>query len=163
MTSIPCTACGVIDTPCIEPGTGPHVAKALCRGCGRFLKWLPKVLVGKEVRCMQASINRVILLGAIGRHGVEVSYYGQGTAKASFILVVSEMGTDGKEHQLWQPVEIWGKRAEQVGELDAGATVLVEGRLRRIKRGENWETVVSGWDCTPLQVPVVPAAVGATI
>jgi len=31
------------------------------------------------------------------------------------------------------------------------------------ERGESWETVVSGWDCTPLQVPVVPAAVEATI
>ena len=107
---------------------------------------------------MQASINKCILLGTIGKQGVEVSYHGQGTAKAAFMLVVSELGSDGKEHQLWQPVEIWGKRAEQVGELDAGALVLVEGKLRRIKRGENWETVVSGWDCTPLQVYTATAA-----
>jgi single-stranded DNA-binding protein len=103
---------------------------------------------------MQASINKCILLGTIGKQGVEVSYHGQGTARASFMLVVVEVGSDGKEHQLWQPVEVWGKRAEQVGELDAGAVVLVEGKLRRVKRGEGWETIVAGWDCTPLQVPV---------
>ena len=62
---------------------------------------------------MQASINKCILLGTISKHGVEVSYHGQGTARASFMLVVVEVGSDGKEHQLWQPVEIWvrpGKR-----------------------------------------------------
>jgi single-stranded DNA-binding protein len=106
---------------------------------------------------MQASVNRVLLLGQISKHGVEVSYHGQGTAKAAFMLVVSELGSDGKAHQLWQPVEIWGKRAEQLGELDAGALVLVDGKLRRTKKGESWETVVSGWDCTPLQIPTTVA------
>jgi hypothetical protein len=38
MTPLPCPACGAIDVPRIQSGTGPHVAKALCRGCGRFLK-----------------------------------------------------------------------------------------------------------------------------
>jgi single-stranded DNA-binding protein len=108
---------------------------------------------------MQPSINRVLLLGQVGRQGVEVSYHGDsGTPKAAFMLVVSELGTDGKEHQLWQPVEIWGKKAEQTGELDAGAVVMIEGKLRRQKRGENWETVVSGWDCTPLALPVSAGA-----
>ena len=154
MTTLLCPACGVIDMPRIEPGTGPHVAKAVCCGCGRFLKWLPKVLVERGV-AMQPCINRCTLLGQIGRSGVEVSYHGQGTPKAAFMLVLSETGSDGKEHQLWQPCEVWGKRAEVIGELDAGATVLVEGKLRRQKRGEGWETIVSGWDCTPLQVPMV--------
>ncbi len=106
---------------------------------------------------MHGSINHCILLGAISPRGVEVSYHGGGTAKAAFMLVVSELGSDGKAHQLWQPVEIWGKRAEQLGELDAGALVLVDGKLRRIKKGESWETVVSGWDCTPLQIPTTVA------
>jgi single-stranded DNA-binding protein len=110
---------------------------------------------------MQASINRCILLGTIGKHGVEVSYHGQGTAKAAFMLVVSELGSDGKEHQLWQPVEIWGKKAEQAGELDAGAVVLVEGKLRRVKKGEAWETVVSGFDAQVLRIaPGETAAAG---
>jgi single-stranded DNA-binding protein len=102
---------------------------------------------------MVASINRVVLLGSIGPRGVEMSYHGQGTAKAAFMLVLTELGSDGKAHQLWQPVEIWGKTAERVGEYDAGSVVVVDGKLRRVKKGENWETVVSSWDCTPLQVP----------
>jgi single-stranded DNA-binding protein len=112
---------------------------------------------------MQASINHCVLLGAISPRGVEVSYHGQGTAKAAFMLVMTELGSDGKPHQLWQPVEIWGKKAEQVGELDAGALVLVDGKLRRIKKGEGWETVVSGRDCTPLQVPVLGAIPAAAV
>ena len=107
---------------------------------------------------MQACINRCILLGTIGKQGVEMSYHGQGTAKAAFMLVLSELGSDGKEHQLWQPVEIWGKRAETAGELEAGDVVLIEGKLRRTRKGEVWETVVSGWDCSPLQVPVAEAS-----
>src|SRR5439155_10191734 len=69
-----------------------------------------------------------LLIGAISKQGVEVSYHGQGTAKAACMLIVSELGSDGKEHQLWQPVEVWGKKAEQVGELDPGAWVLVDGK-----------------------------------
>src|SRR5438552_5124516 len=105
--TLPCPACGVVAMPRIEPGTGPHVAKAECRGCGRFLKWLPRVLVEKEMG-MHQSINKCILLGKVGKSGVEVSYVGQGTAKASFMLVLTELGSDGKTHQLWMPCEIWG-------------------------------------------------------
>src|SRR5713101_5340839 len=64
MTSLPCMVCGTVAPPRLEPGTGPHGAKALCAGCGRFLRWLPKVLLNQEV-CMQASINRCTLLGTI--------------------------------------------------------------------------------------------------
>jgi hypothetical protein len=135
------------------------VAKAICAGCGGFIKWLPKP---KEA-CVHPSVNRVLLLGVISKHGVDVSYHGQGMPKAAFMLVVSELGSDGKPHQLWQPVEIWGKKAKQVGELDAGALVLVDGKLRRTKKGESWETVVSGFDCTPLQVPTAVAIPTAAV
>src|SRR2546429_514337 len=97
LPSLLCSACGTVAIPCVAPGTGPHVAKAVCTGCGRFLKWLPKPT---EVR-MHGSINHCILLGAISPRGVEVSYHGGGTAKAAFMLVVSELGSDGKAHQLW--------------------------------------------------------------
>jgi Single-strand binding protein family len=149
-----CPACGVEDLPRIAPGRGPHHAQAVCAHCGCWLKWVEKP---RKEACVQASVNRVLLLGTISPRGVEVSYHGQGTAKAAFMLVVSELGQDGKAHQLWQPVEIWGKRAEQIGELDAGTLVLVDGKIRRTKKGESWETVVSGWDCTPLQIPTAVA------
>jgi hypothetical protein len=38
--SSPCLRCGVIDTPAIGPGAGPHFARATCRHCGAFLQWL---------------------------------------------------------------------------------------------------------------------------
>jgi single-stranded DNA-binding protein len=101
---------------------------------------------------MQAAVNHVVLIGAISQRGVEVRYATSGTPCASFMLIVSEQGADGKLHQLWQPVEIWGQRAEKVGTLDAGALVLVTGKLRRTKKGESWETVVTSWDCAPVQV-----------
>jgi hypothetical protein len=155
MTPLACPACGVEDVPRLGPGSGLHWGRWDCGHCGRFLRWARKP---REVS-MQASINRCILLGAIGKSGVEVSYHGAGTPRAAFTLVIVELGSDGKEHQLWQPCEVWGKKAEQVGALDAGATVLVEGKLRRIKRGEGWETIVSGWECQALTLPL-PVSVG---
>lgn len=155
-----CPACAVIDVPRITRGSGPHWGKAVCAQpqCGRFLKWVPKP---KEV-CMQLSVNRCILIGIIDRRGVEVSYHGQGTAKASLTLVVSELGSDGKEHQLFQPVEIWGKRAEQTGECAPGDVLLIEGRLKRVKQGETWTTVVSGFECQALRLPAPASAVTTT-
>jgi len=35
-----CPRCGVIDTPTLGPGNGPHAFRALCRCCGAFLRWL---------------------------------------------------------------------------------------------------------------------------
>jgi hypothetical protein len=159
MTPLPCPACGVIDTPRATDGTGLHTAKATCAHCGRFLKWLPKVVIGKDVG-MHPSVNRCILLGQVGRDGVEVSFVGKGTARASFMLGLTELGSDGREHFAWFPCEIWGKRAEAVGELEPGALVLVEGKLKRQKKGEgSWETIVSGWEC---QVLTLPAPTPAT-
>ena len=37
---LPCHRCGVIDTPALGPGSGPHTASARCAHCGRFLQWL---------------------------------------------------------------------------------------------------------------------------
>jgi hypothetical protein len=149
LSTLICPTCGVEAIPRIERGTGPHWGTYVCGHCGRFLRWARKP---REV-CMSPSVNRCTLLGQIGRSGVEVSYHGQGTPRAVFMMVLSELGSDGKTHQLWLPCEVWGKRAEQVGELDAGALVLVEGKLRRVRKGEGWETVVSGFECQTLTLP----------
>jgi hypothetical protein len=153
-----CSHCTACEVPRLGPGAGQHVARLDCAACGRFLKWAPKVLVGPSLTerkiGMHASVNHCILLGTIGERGVEVRYAPSGSPCASFTLVITEYGSDGKTHQLWQPVEIWGKKAETVGELDAGALVLVDGKLRRTKKGEAWETVIASWDATPVQVPM---------
>jgi aspartyl/asparaginyl-tRNA synthetase len=46
---------------------------------------------------------------------------------------------------------VWGKRAEAVGALDAGAFVCFEGKLRqRQKADQTWEMVVSGYEVVPM-------------
>ena len=106
---LPCQRCGVVDIPRVEPGTGPHVAKALCTHCHTFIKWLPKM---KETP-MHASINRVTLMGQISKYGMEVRYNASGTPCASFTIIVNEMGQDGKEHATYVPCECWGKRPKR--------------------------------------------------
>jgi hypothetical protein len=52
-----CATCGVIDTPHVERGQfGPHAAKAICRHCGAFLRWVS----AKSAEQRQASRQRAI-------------------------------------------------------------------------------------------------------
>ena len=146
---LPCPACGAIEVPKLEPGTGPHVAKATCNACSGFIKWLPKGML-KEPE-MIACVNRCVLLGTIGKFGMEMRSSTTGTACASFMLVVTEHGQDGKDHASLIPCECWGKGAPAAGELKAGQLVLFEGRLRRRQKGENWETIVSGFEVCPIR------------
>jgi single-stranded DNA-binding protein len=99
------------------------------------------------------GVNRVVLVGTIGKYGVSVTYMPNGTAHATFALVVNERGQDGKEHMLLIPCELWGKRVEATGELEPGTLVSFEGRLRRAKDKERdtWQIIVSGLDLSPLQ------------
>lgn len=151
--ALPCFACGLVARPRMDEG--PQLGeyrKAMCPGCGRYLKWLPKRQEGRMV----ASVNRVVLLGEIGKYGVEVVTVGQGS-KATFQLILSETGQDGKEHAVFVPCEVWGKRAQNAGELAPGQLVLFEGKLRKRQNAQQqWELVISGFDLTPLA-----AAVGA--
>lgn len=149
--TIVCPKCGVVDAPRIEDGAGPHVRKAVCTGCGKMIKWLRKT---KEER-MVASVNRVMLLGTVSDRGVEVSFVeDRGTAKASFLLILSETGHDGKTYQTYVPCEIWGKKAESAGEVEAGQLVLFEGRLRKRQKGDVWELIIGGFEIVPVGTPV---------
>lgn len=147
---LPCAACGVIDTPTVLPGTGPHHAKAVCAHCGQFLKWLPKP---KEDR-MTASCNKVLLIGTLGDRGVDVTFTQNSTACATFVLVVQESGkTPGQVFSTYVGCEVWGKGAEAAGELEAGTLVLFDGRLRWRAEEPGSKTgklVVSGFELKPL-------------
>jgi len=103
---------------------------------------------------MLASVNRVVLLGTVSKYGVEVRYAPSGTPCASFTLVLTELGTDGKPHQTWIACEVWGKKAEAASDLEAGQLCLFEGKLVKRKKGEQWEFVVSGFELTPVQLPL---------
>jgi len=74
---LPCPRCGACAVPLIGPGVGQHAARALCRQCGHFLKWLPKALMEKEAA--MGSRHRVMLMGEISRYGVSVKYAPSGT------------------------------------------------------------------------------------
>ncbi len=102
---------------------------------------------------MQACINKTILMGAVARAGVEVAFLTSGNAKASFTLVLSESGPDGREFTTLVPVEVVGRRAEATGELEAGDLVVIEGKLGKRKRGESWELIVTAFDAQPLRMP----------
>jgi single-stranded DNA-binding protein len=106
-------------------------------------------------------INKVFLCGLIGRNGVVVHYNQAGTPCAAFVLVLSEQGHDGKVHTLFQDCEVWGKKAEAAGELEAGQLALFAGKLARRKKGESWETLVAGFAVTPV-VPPVAAMTGSS-
>jgi hypothetical protein len=150
---MPCPTCGTVQVSVLHPGTGPHVAKAVSACCQRFIRWIPKALVQGKEQAM-GGIARCIVVGCIGRAGVTVHYATSGTPCASFTLVVSELGQDGRMHDLYVTCECWGKKAEGVSDLEPGQPVLFEGRLAKRKKGEQWEMIVSGFDVIPITTPV---------
>jgi hypothetical protein len=99
---------------------------------------------------MLTSVNRVVLLGEIGRYGVTMSYLDSGTPRASFTLVVYEQGQDGKTFPTLIDCQIYSKKAEAAGDVEAGQLVLFEGKLAKRKKGEAWELCVSGYELTPI-------------
>jgi Single-strand binding protein family len=152
MPPMPCPTCGSVQVPVLFPGTGPHVAKAVSACCQRFIRWLPKALVeGKEEG--MSGVARCTIVGCIGKYGVEVRYAQSGAPCASFTLVVSERGQDGKMHELWVPCEAWGKKAEGISELEAGTLCLFEGKLAKRKKADQWDWVVAGFDVMPIMMP----------
>jgi single-stranded DNA-binding protein len=106
-------------------------------------------------------INRVILCGAIAKHGVTVSYSQSGTPCARFVLDLTETGTDGKIHSLYVDCEVWGKKAEAAGELAPAQLVLFEGKLARRKKNDNWDWVIAGYEVSAV-LAKVPATVGSS-
>jgi hypothetical protein len=93
------------------------------------------------------------VVGVIGKHGVDVRYSQNGVPCASLTVIVSEQGADGRSHDLLIPMEIWGRKAEQVGELEPGSWVCFQGKLAKRKRGDAWELIASGFDLMPLRQP----------
>jgi len=81
-----------------------------------------------------ASINKVILIGNLGRDP-EVRYTPSGTAVANFSIATTENWTnkDGEKesHTEWHRIVAWGRLGEICGEyLAKGRQVYIEGRIR---------------------------------
>jgi single-strand DNA-binding protein len=81
-----------------------------------------------------ASVNRVILIGNLGRDP-ELRYTAGGQPVASFSVATNERWNDreGKtqERTEWHRIVVWGKQAENCANyLQKGRTVYIEGRLQ---------------------------------
>jgi single-strand DNA-binding protein len=81
-----------------------------------------------------ASVNRVILIGNLGRDP-EIRYTQGGDPIANFSLATSERWTDKggqkQERTEWHRVEVFGKAAQVVRDyLSKGRQVYVEGSIR---------------------------------
>src|SRR5262249_52740115 len=132
LPTLTCPHCGTVAVPTVGPGTVTHAGRALCSNpvCRRFLQWLGKAVLGGEKESpTMGCINKVFLLGTISKQGITVKYGPSGAPCATFTLVLSEQGQDGKVHTLFQDCEVWGKKAEAAGELEPGQLCLFEGKL----------------------------------
>ncbi len=81
-----------------------------------------------------ASVNKVILLGNLGRDP-EVRFTQGGTPVAIFTMATTDRWSDPsgekKEKTEWHRIVVWGKQAEIAGEyLKKGRPVFVEGSLQ---------------------------------
>jgi single-strand DNA-binding protein len=84
-----------------------------------------------------ASVNRVILIGNLGRDP-EVRYLPSGDAVANFSIATTEKWKDKngemQEQTEWHRISFFGRQAEICGEyLRKGSSVYVEGRLQTRK------------------------------
>lgn len=76
-----------------------------------------------------ASINKVIILGNVGRTP-ELRYTNTGTAVCSFSVATTMKNRDGEQTE-WHAVTTWDKTAEICGQyLEKGRQVYVEGRIQ---------------------------------
>jgi len=85
-----------------------------------------------------ASVNRVILIGHLGRDP-ETRYMPDGTAVTNASIATTEQWTDKasgekKEATEWHRLQFWGRLGEIAGEyLKKGAMIYVEGKLQTRK------------------------------
>lgn len=53
-----CKRCGAQERPTLVPGTGPHACKAVCSGCGRFIRWVSLLAPAERLaRKMKARLE----------------------------------------------------------------------------------------------------------
>jgi single-stranded DNA-binding protein len=101
---------------------------------------------------MPPSINKVFLMGTVSTRCTAIRWNANGTACTTFSLVLTEVAQDGRLFTVQIPCEAWGKGAEKTADLAPGQLVLFEGKVKRVRIGERWEVVVSGFEATPVEV-----------
>lgn len=90
------------------------------------------------------DLNHVTLTGILERDPI-TRFVDHGTQQVSFTLRLTEAGPAGQAFTLIVPCECYADTAEEVGELNAGDTVMVAGKLKRIawtdKQGQKRTTL----------------------
>ena len=80
-----------------------------------------------------ASLNKVILIGYIGRDP-EISRTPNGTAVCKFTVATTESRKDAngnwQNETEWHNIVVWGQSAERVSQRRKGEQVIVEGKLK---------------------------------
>ena len=155
---LPCPQCGATDIPGRGPGSGPHAAALVCRRCGRWLRWARK----ERQVSMMSGLNKVLLIGTVSDRGIELQYLPSGQPLATFTLVLQDIGKAGEVYRTFISCEIYGQGAERAGDLDAGALIIFEGRLRWKKgeQGKDGKLAVAGFDVRPLTLMPGPVTSG---
>ena len=78
---------------------------------------------------MDTDLNHVTLTGVLERDPI-TRFADHGTQVCSFTLRLTEAGLAGQTFTLFVPCEAHSSIAEAAGELNAGETVLVAGKLK---------------------------------
>ena len=78
---------------------------------------------------MDTDLNHVTLTGVLERDPM-TRFADHGTQQVSFTLKLIEVGPAGQAFTLFVPVEAYSQVAELAGDLNAGAAVLVAGKLK---------------------------------
>ena len=99
--------------PCLENGAG--------------------LLFEHEVAKMAASVNKVILIGNLGRDP-ETRFTNSGSSVTSFSIATTEPFADKagtrQERTEWHNIMVWGKQGETCAQyLKKGSSVYIEGRI----------------------------------
>jgi single-strand DNA-binding protein len=80
---------------------------------------------------MDVDVNQVTITGTLERDPItRFQPDGHGSQHVCFTLRCCEMGPAGQTWQLYVPVECYGNVAELLGELSAGDSILVAGKLK---------------------------------
>ena len=107
------------------------------------------------------GIARCTIVGCIGKYGVEVRYATSGTPCASFTLVVSEQGSDGKVHELYVPCEVWRQKPKGPASWKQANCAYSKASwpsARRVSSGRQW---LAGYEVVPILAPL-PTLTGST-
>ena len=66
-------------------------------------------------------------------------------AQVAWVALCLREFVNDREFKTFVPVEVWGRASQTIAELPVGATILVRGKLRWMKRGEKQGLEVMSW------------------